>query len=318
MSQSREVISSSALDQMTAGQRLAKARSAHLSPHSKKPELPATAHSQRANSGITKLLGPARGPKHLRCTMDYTSGDFGELDSSRLVMMETGELARWIERQRDMTMFHLLNSKALLEARCLSSAISLLLLLGLASVMGCKRDPSAQAEEAFARAQDLLKQNKPEAAIIELSRAIQAKPDLAKAHHDLAKLYFARGDINGSFREYSLAVRYNPQDQEAYHVMGEVLLTAREFAKAKDTASQILNRWPDDRRAKYLLAESMMGLGDWEKARKLVEQNAAEEPEGARAQFDLAALLIHDKKWPAAEQQLRLSWRLDPKVLLTP
>ncbi len=152
MSQSREVISSSALDQMTAGQRLAKARSAHLSPHSKKPELPATAHSQRANSGITKLLGPARGPKHLRCTMDYTSGDFGELDSSRLVMMETGELARWIERQRDMTMFHPLNSKALLEARCLSSAISLLLLLGLASVMGCKRDPSAQAEEAFARA----------------------------------------------------------------------------------------------------------------------------------------------------------------------
>ena len=238
-------------------------------------------------------------------------------------MMETVDhlekLARRIEGQRDMIILQLIRSSAVVKARCLSSAITLLLLLSLVSAMGCKRDPSAQAEEAFARSQDLLKQNKPEAAIIELSRAIQAKPDMAKAHHDLAKLYFERGDINGGFREYSLAVRYNPRDQEAYHVIGEVLLSAREFAKAKDTASQILTQWPDDRRAKCLLAESMMGLGeDWEKTLKLVEQNAAEEPEGARAQFDLATLLIHDKKWPAAEQQLRRSWRLDPKVLLTP
>ncbi|HEV2991745.1 MAG TPA: tetratricopeptide repeat protein, partial [Candidatus Angelobacter sp.] len=204
-------------------------------------------------------------------------------------------------------MFQTPNSRTLPHARCLSATISLLLLLGLVSTAGCKRDPSAQAEKAYERAQDLLKQNKPEAAIIELGRAIQAKPDLAKAHHDLAKLYFERGDIKGSFLEYSLAVRYNPQDQEAYQVMGELLLTAREFAKAKDTASQILTRWPDDRRAKHFLAESMMGLGDWEKSRKLVEQNAAEEPDGARAQFDLATLLIHDKKWPPAEEQLRLS-----------
>jgi tetratricopeptide (TPR) repeat protein len=61
-----------------------------------------------------------------------------------------------------------------------------------------------------------------------------------------------------------------------------------------------------------------MGIGDWENARKSVEQDAVEEPDGARAQLDLATLLIHDKKWTAAEQQLRLSWRLDPRVLLTP
>src|SRR6267378_620880 len=261
-------------------------------------------------------------PAHRRCTMDHTTRGSLGTRSPRLVIMEAAdhvrELARRTEGQRNMTIFQPISSSVVVKSRCFSTAISLLLLLGLVSAMGCKRNPSAQAEEAFARAQDLLKQNKPEAAIIELSRAIQAKPDLAKAHHELAKLYFERGDINGAFREYFLAVRYNPQDQEAYHVMGEVLLTAREFAKAKDTASQILNRWPDDRRAKYLLAESMMGLGDWEKARKLVEQSAAEEPEGARAQFDLAAVLIHDKKWLAAEQQLRLSWRLDPRVLLTP
>jgi tetratricopeptide (TPR) repeat protein len=217
-----------------------------------------------------------------------------------------------------MTIPQPIRSSAVVKATCAPSVISLLLLLGLVFPMGCKPDPSARAEEAFARAQDLLKQNKPDAAIIELSRAIQAKPDMAKAHHDLAKLYFERGDTNSGFREYSLAVRYNPQDREAYQSIGEVLLTAREFAKAKDTASQILTQWPDDRHARYLSAESMMGLGDWDNARKLVEQDAAEEPDGAHAQFDLAALLIHDKKWPAAEQQLRLTWRLDPKILLTP
>src|SRR6266852_3004450 len=164
---------------------------------------------------------------YLACTIKYKAEAFGEPDSLRLVMMDTvnhpEELARRIESQGDMTIFQSIGSSAIVKARCISSAIGFLLLLGLVSTIGCKRDPTVQAEEAFARAQDLLKQNKPEAAIIELSRAIQAKPDMAKAHHDLAKLYLERGDVNGSFREYSLAVRYNPQDQEAYHVLGELL-----------------------------------------------------------------------------------------------
>jgi tetratricopeptide (TPR) repeat protein len=183
---------------------------------------------------------------------------------------------------------------------------------------GCKRDPSVVAGQHYARAQELLKQNKTEAAIIELNRAVQAKPDMAKAHHDLAKLYFDRGDFNDSFREYSLAVRYNPKDYDAYQILGEILLRAREFSKSKDIATQILSNWPDDRYGKSLLAESMMGLDDWDGARKLVEQNAKEAAQDARAQFDLATLFIHDKKWPEAESQLRLSWNLGPKVVVTP
>ena len=203
------------------------------------------------------------------------------------------------------------------RVRGLSLAPCAVLLLTAFLGIGCKHDPTAQAEAAYARAHELLKQGKPEAAIIELNRALQAKPDMAKSHHDLGKLYFERGDLNSSFREYSLAVRYEPQDQEALDVIGEVLLTAREFAKARDIASQILARWPNDERAKYLLAESLMALGEWANAQAIVEQNASRNPTEARTQFDLAILMIHSKNWPAAERQLRLSSSLDPKSLVS-
>jgi tetratricopeptide (TPR) repeat protein len=179
--------------------------------------------------------------------------------------------------------------------------------------IGCKQNPAAQAEAAYARAHELLKKGKPEAAIIELNKAVQAKQDMAKAHHDLGKLYFERGDLNSSFREYSLAVRYEPQDQEALEIIGEVLLGGREFAKAKDIASQILARWPNDERAKCILAESLMALGEWSNAQAIVEQNASRNPKDARNQFNLAILMIHNKDWPGAERQLRLSTSLDLK-----
>ena len=63
------------------------------------------------------------------------------------------EVARRIEGHGDMTLFQLITSSAIVKATCLSSAIGFLLLLSLVSTIGCKRDPTAQAEEAFARAQ---------------------------------------------------------------------------------------------------------------------------------------------------------------------
>jgi tetratricopeptide (TPR) repeat protein len=193
-----------------------------------------------------------------------------------------------------------------------------LLLLALFCSIGCKKNPAILAEQDYTRAHEYLAQNKPEAAIIELLRAVQLQPDMAKAHHDLAKLYFDRGDALDSVREYSLAIRYNPEDREGCYAVGDILLAMREFSKAKDLAMQISSRWPEDRRAKQLLAESTMGLGDWVKARGLVEENVKADPKEARAQFDLATSLIHDKKWLEAEQTLRVSWSLDSKAILTP
>jgi len=193
-----------------------------------------------------------------------------------------------------------------------------LLAVVLLCFAGCKRDPSVVAQEHYARAQELLKQDKVEAGIIELNRAVQAKPDLAKAHHDLAKIYLKQGKLTDGFREYSLAIRYNPQDQEAYYVVGDMLLAGHEFSQAKNIATQILSNWPGDRRGNYLLAESEMGLGDWDLAEEAVKQNAEDAPQEARAHFDLAALAVHQEKWAEAESQLRLSWRLDPKPMATP
>src|SRR5579863_5112938 len=84
-------------------------------------------------------------------------------------------------------------SKIWKNVRAGRNTIHALLSFVLICAIGCKKDPSMLAEEDYARAQEYLKENKPEAAMIELERAIQLKPELAKAHHELAKLYFERG-----------------------------------------------------------------------------------------------------------------------------
>jgi len=183
---------------------------------------------------------------------------------------------------------------------------------------GCRQDPHALAEKHYAKAQTFLHENKADAAVIELSRAVQLSPELAKAHHDLAKVYLQRGYGPDSVRELFLAIRYNGEDHEAYTMLAELLLRGREFHKAKEMAARMVEKWPDDRVAKLILAESMLGVGAPEDARELVAQVVKDDSQNARARFDLARLQVHDKKWAEAEKNLRVSWDLDPKGLRTP
>jgi tetratricopeptide (TPR) repeat protein len=183
---------------------------------------------------------------------------------------------------------------------------------------GCHQDPHAAAEKHYAKAQEYLRQKQTEAALIELARAAQLSPEMAKAHHDLGKLYYQRGEGNNAVRELLLTIHFNSDDREAYGMVGDLLLRGRDFKRAKEIAGTMIEKWPEYYEARLILAEAMMATGDRARARELVEQVAKEDSKNPRASFDLARLDLQSKEWERAGKNLQVTWELDPASLIAP
>ncbi|MFZ0233313.1 MAG: tetratricopeptide repeat protein [Candidatus Acidiferrales bacterium] len=76
-----------------------------------------------------------------------------------------------------------------------------------------------------------------------LKRAIQLKPEFAKAHFQLAALYFEREDYAGAAREYEATLRLDPQLKEAHYR----LAGAYQHTGQKALAAQQLQLFQEER-----------------------------------------------------------------------
>lgn len=198
-------------------------------------------------------------------------------------------------------------SRAAMLLFLVSAGVALLLL------SGCSRDPKVKAEKHYARAEKLLKENKPDAAIIELRSAIQLNPKMAKAHFELANIELQRGAPQIAFQEYVATTRADSKHREAQIMVGEMLTRAGNFSEAKGQAQLILSNWPDEKVGTLLLAESSFGLQDYKEAQELVDEVLAADPNNTRALADLAYLQLQQRKVPEAEATFRRAWELNPK-----
>lgn len=187
-----------------------------------------------------------------------------------------------------------------------------LVLVALLFSAGCTRDPKVAAEKAYTQAQKLIQKKDTDAAIIELRRAIQLNPQMAKAHFALANLEFERGVLPTAFREYVATTKADPKNREAQIMVAEILTRARNFEEAKGQAQLILSSWPDDKTGMLLMAESKFGLQDYAGAQSLVNQVLASDPNNVRALTDLAYLQLADHKTADAQATLRKAWDIDP------
>jgi len=191
----------------------------------------------------------------------------------------------------------------------------LVLLAGLALVAsnGCSRDPKVKAEKHYARAEKFLKENNPDAAIIELRSAIQLNPKMAKAHFELANVELQRGAPQIAFQEYVATTKADGKHRQAQVMVGEMLARAGNYSEAKGQAQLILSNWPDDKTGTLLLAESSFGLQDYKEAQELIDEVLATDPNNTRALSDLGYLQLQQKKVPDAEATFRRAWELNPK-----
>jgi len=178
---------------------------------------------------------------------------------------------------------------------------------------GCSRDPLVRAEKSYQRAEKYLQENNQDAAVIELRRALQLNPQLAKAHFALGNVELQRGATLTAFQEFFAATIADPDNRQAQIMVAELLARAHNFTQAKRQAELVLSRWPDDKTATLLLAESEIGLQDYKRGQALVNEVLAIDPNNGRALQDLALLQLAQKNFPEAEATLRRAWEADPK-----
>ena len=178
---------------------------------------------------------------------------------------------------------------------------------------GCVRNPQVRAEKSYQRAEKYLRQNNPDAAVIELRRALQLNPQLAKAHFALGTVELQRGALLTAFQEFFAASVTDPDDRGAQIMVAELLARAHNFTQSKRQAELVLSRWPEDKTGALLLAESEIGLQNYKRGQALIDEVLAVDPDNVRGLQDLAILQITRKDFAPAEANLRRAWQLDPK-----
>ncbi|MGB9253421.1 MAG: tetratricopeptide repeat protein [Candidatus Korobacteraceae bacterium] len=202
------------------------------------------------------------------------------------------------------------------QACCATAVAGAVLLLLITS--GCIRDPKVRAEKAYERAEKYLREDKTDAAAIELKRALQLDPQLAKAQFALGKIELQRGDTVEAFHRFVDASAADPDNYDAQLMVGELLARARNFTQARRQAGEILNHWTDDKAATLLLAEAEFGLQDFHRAQTLVNQVLASDPNNVRGLQDAALLQMQRNEVQPAQATLRRAWKLGPNSPLAP
>ncbi len=101
-----------------------------------------------------------------------------------------------------------------------------------------------------------------------LEKALQLKPDLARANYFFSRVLRAEGDYDASAdRLLKVAAQY-PQDRVVLNDLGRIYFLQRKYSEAIAQLEQVLKIDPEDLQAHYNLMLCYQGLGQTEKAQQ--------------------------------------------------
>lgn len=170
-----------------------------------------------------------------------------------------------------------------------------------ANVSGAYDNARAAFERAFAEnptsptplislAQLEMLQNKPDAALGYLARAVELKPNFAAAYYLASQIYAAAGEFDLAITAAQEAVRAAQDDSEAWYNLGAVSYAAKKYPEAAQALEQALARQERFANAMYVLGLTYYELGRKNDALSQFEALAKLDPEQATVQQILANL----------------------------
>jgi len=129
-----------------------------------------------------------------------------------------------------------------------------------------------------ANGQTLLSENKTDQAIKELQTATRQRPDYVRAHYELARAYWYKGNYASAEGELKSVVELDPQDQGARFYLGMSYLEEKRPEAAREVFAQLLKM----------------------------------NPNSAAAHFGLGAVSSDEQKYPEALAEFQQTAKLDP------
>ena len=136
-------------------------------------------------------------------------------------------------------------------------------------------DTPAAARAYYLRAGIYGEQNQLEAALADLERAVQLRPNFAEAWSDLGAVRRNLLDDAGALAAFERAVRIDPKNGKAQFRLGSAYLHGRKPHLAVEQLRQALRLDPDDRATLYNLQMALRADGQSEEAKR-VEARIAE------------------------------------------
>ena len=129
----------------------------------------------------------------------------------------------------------------------------LFLALAIFFLSSCS-SPKKDKQEYYQHAMDLVKQDKREAAILELRSAIQIDAKFADARYQLGLLYLKGGEVQKAFGELLRAADLDPENFDANLKVAQFYLLAKKNDESRKRIKQVLTKDPNNRDALTLLA----------------------------------------------------------------
>ena len=122
--------------------------------------------------------------------------------------------------------------------------------------------------------------------------AVQAVPDNARAHNNLALALQAEGKLEEAVLSYRRALELNPNMSQAHNNLGGSLYRLRRLPEASAVLRQALVVRPYFLEARYNLGQALLGVGEYEQAVVHLRQVLVVEPDMFAARFKTGEALL--------------------------
>jgi len=191
---------------------------------------------------------------------------------------------------------------------------AIMLLLSLALLSGCFRDPNVRKHKYLESGQKYSAQGKDREAAIQFFNALKIDKNFADAHYALAKAYLHMGTLNSAYSELLKTVDLQPANYKARIDLGNLLLAGGKVEEAQAQAAATLTALPNDADAHALLARIAARRGQKDVAMAEIHRALEIAPNDSKLHETLALLEAGDSSLSSSvEDEMKKAIALDAK-----
>ena len=186
-----------------------------------------------------------------------------------------------------------------------------LLLILCASLFSACSSPEKDKQTYYNNALEYIKNDNPEAAILELRSAIQLDAKYGEARYQLGLLYLKEGQAKKAFDELVRAADLLPDNLDANLKVAFFYLLSDKKEESRKRLDHILAKDPNYRDALALLAQLEFTEGNYDKALAALEKIGEELDKSAELQNLKGRIHVAQKQWDAAETAFQAAIAVD-------